>query len=79
VASLLAPFARPAETELYRDMVLPQALAEALERWETRPAITWVRTIYRDYRRAAACGLPGDAMAADGNAETPKVAEIGGR
>ena len=60
VASLLAPFARPAETELYRDMVFPEALAGALERWRTRPAITWVRTIYRDYRRAAPRGLPSE-------------------
>jgi glutathione S-transferase len=52
VASLLAPFARPAEAGVYAAMELPPALTADVERWRERPVMQWVNRIYGKYRRA---------------------------
>lgn len=50
VASLLAPLARPAEHALYAGLPLPPALMADVRRWADRPAMRWVRQLYRDLR-----------------------------
>jgi glutathione S-transferase len=54
VASLLAGFARPEEMPVYRDMAMPEALADDVRRWRERPAMRFVLAQYRDHRRRAA-------------------------
>lgn len=49
-ASLLAPFARPAEMPLYHDAILPDELMRTFEEWSDRPVMQWVRRIYAEYR-----------------------------
>jgi glutathione S-transferase len=51
MASLLAPFARPQEMQIYAGFVFPQPLAEIVDRWQKRPSFERVRELYRDYRR----------------------------
>lgn len=50
VASLLAPFARPQEMSVFREISLPMSLQGDCERWRDRPTMTWVRSQYRDHR-----------------------------
>ncbi len=50
VASLLAPFARPQEMSVYREMTLPNSLENDCARWRDRPTMEWVRAQYRDSR-----------------------------
>ena len=50
VASLLAPFARPEQMPVYRDMIAPDALADDVERWRDRPVMRWVASQYRSHR-----------------------------
>ncbi|NNE22886.1 MAG: hypothetical protein HKN11_09775 [Rhizobiales bacterium] len=49
-ASLLAPFARPAEMPIYHDAQYPDDLMRTLDAWKNRPVMKWVRQIYRDHR-----------------------------
>jgi glutathione S-transferase len=53
IASLLAPFARPPEMEIYARFEFPKPLADFVERWQNRPSIERVRTLYRDYRQCS--------------------------
>jgi len=50
IASMLAPFTRPQEMPIYREMTLPKSLEDDCERWRDRPTMQWVRTQYRDCR-----------------------------
>jgi glutathione S-transferase len=50
VASLLAPFTRPVEMPVYRDMRVPEALAADIGRWRERPAMRFALAQYRDHR-----------------------------
>jgi glutathione S-transferase len=50
VASLLAPFARPEQANVYSAMQLPSALVEDVTRWRERPIMEWVRSMYREHR-----------------------------
>jgi len=50
VAGLLAPFARPEQMPIYRDMTAPDALAADVERWRDRPVMRWVASQYRSHR-----------------------------
>lgn len=54
VASLLAPFARPDEADVYGKVSLPPALEADVARWRERPSMRWVRDVYRQYRRPQA-------------------------
>lgn len=49
-AALLAPLACPPEHPAYGRPEYQAALAEYLGDWNARPAIVWVRDIYRQYR-----------------------------
>lgn len=50
-ASLLAPLVRqPALTPLYQRVRLPDCLERTLATWGQRPALTWVRRLYRTHR-----------------------------
>lgn len=46
VASLLAPFARPAEMPVYHEMSLTDDLKADCKRWHDRPIMAWIRTQY---------------------------------
>jgi glutathione S-transferase len=46
VASLLAPFARPAQMPNFRDMSFPDSLIADCERWSIRPVMRWVNNQY---------------------------------
>ena len=49
-ASLLAPLVLPSEHPTYSRVIVPPHAAEDLAGWDDRPAINWVREIYRQYR-----------------------------
>jgi glutathione S-transferase len=50
VASLLAPFARPKEMPVFREMSVPDALGADSERWRERPVMRWVVAQYQTHR-----------------------------
>lgn len=47
VASLLAPFARPEQMKTYHSIVMPEALAAAVNCWKDRPIMRWTVELYR--------------------------------
>ncbi len=49
-ASLISPFALPDEMPLYKQMRMPDKLAQQVEDWSDRPVMRWVRDIYRQHR-----------------------------
>lgn len=49
-ASLLAPLALPPEHPTYGTLALPPRTRADLARWAERPALAWVREIYREQR-----------------------------
>jgi glutathione S-transferase len=49
-ASLLSPLVLPPEHPTYHDLQLPPGVASDLADWRERPALRWVRDIYRQYR-----------------------------
>ena len=59
VASLLATFARPEETPIYRDLEGPDLLAADVERWRKRPVMRWVIAQYRAHREQSSSGYIG--------------------
>ena len=50
VASLLAPFARPAKMQTFHSMSLPSSLIADVERWRERPIMRWVISQYDAHR-----------------------------
>jgi glutathione S-transferase len=54
VASLLAPFARPAQVPLFCDMRGTAAIEADIARWQERPVMRWVRKLYRTHRQPGA-------------------------
>jgi glutathione S-transferase len=50
-ASLLAPLALPSEHPTYGWLEVPPRTRADLARWAGRPALAWVREMYRDHRR----------------------------
>lgn len=50
VASLLANFARPNELSAHHAMSGPESLAADVNRWSTRPVMSWVRRQYEMHR-----------------------------
>ncbi|MEM9591331.1 MAG: glutathione S-transferase family protein [Pseudomonadota bacterium] len=50
VASLLAPFARPPELPVYREMSITKDLEADCSRWDSRPVMRWVRNQYSSNR-----------------------------
>ncbi len=49
-ASLLAPLALPKEHPTYGALAVPPLAREDLDEWADRPALAWVREIYRSHR-----------------------------
>lgn len=49
-ASLLAPLVRPQQHPTYGGIVLPPGIQADLARWGERPALAWVREMYRAHR-----------------------------
>ncbi|MDP6980650.1 MAG: glutathione S-transferase family protein [Myxococcota bacterium] len=49
-ASILAVLALPSEHPTYAALEIPPNARADLERWSQRPAVAWVREIYRAYR-----------------------------
>ena len=50
-ASLLAPIVIPAEHPTYGRLSVPPRASALVERWRDRPAVRWVREIYRKHRK----------------------------
>ena len=49
-ASLLAPLACPRQHPVYGDPAYQAGMAQALQGWEGRPSIAWVRRMYDLHR-----------------------------
>jgi len=56
-ASLLAPLACPAQHPVYGDPAYQVGMREALQEWEGRPGIEWVRNLYTSHRGAMKGGV----------------------
>lgn len=56
-ASLLAPLACPAQHPVYGDPAYQVGMRAALQEWEGRPAIAWVRQLYASQRGAMKGGV----------------------
>ncbi len=52
-ASLLAPVVIPAEHPTYGRLSVPPRATALIERWRERPAVRWVREMYRKHRPTA--------------------------
>lgn len=50
-AALLAPLACPTEHPVYGEAAYRQSMAPAIDPWHGRPAMQWVREVYRVHRR----------------------------
>ena len=51
-ASLLAPVVLPAEHPTYGRLSVPPRARALIEDWKDRPAVRWVRDLYRKHRKA---------------------------
>jgi glutathione S-transferase len=49
-ASLLAPLVTPPEHPVYNTLPLPPELAATIQSWQNRPALQWVRRVYKEHR-----------------------------
>lgn len=56
-ASLLAPLACPAQHPVYGDPAYQVGMRAALQEWQGRPAIAWVRQLYASQRGAMKGGV----------------------
>ena len=56
-ASLLAPLACPAQHPVYGDAAYRLGMRAALQEWEGRPGIAWVRALYASQRGAMKGGV----------------------
>ena len=56
-ASLLAPLACPAQHPVYGERAYQEGMRAALQEWEGRPGIAWVRRLYATRRGAMKGGV----------------------